>query len=185
MKEKFDIVNGYNEEEAKFVIESIENVINNRDKKEINSYINQILFNIKKLLRECNRDTIAYIIIRLLNKFIANAPNVRVDLCEKFDNDLVDYINNIEYEKYVLKELKKYLKYCSRSCEYDNLDLTFEILISIIILYKDRRNKLVNSVDVWECGIKNIDYIPVANNDKTGELKESIDSNLNILRRKK
>lgn len=185
MEENFDIVNGTNEEKIEFVISSIGEAVNNKDKKEINSYINQIAKNVRKLLKECNKDTIAYIIVKLLNRLIVNDPTVRKGTCEKFDADLANCINNIEYEKYVLKEIKKYLKYCSRNNEYDNLSLSFGILMSVFILYNDRTQKMKISLQVWECGIKGISYIPVSKNDRMDELKDAIDSSLNILRRKK
>ena len=185
MEENFDIINGTNEEKIEFVISSIGEAVNNRDKKEINSYVNQIASNVRKLLKECNKGTIAYIIVRFLNKLIANDPTVRIDACERFDEDISNYINNIEYEKYVLKELKKYLKYSSRSRDYDNLALSFGILMSIFILYNDRTQKMKISTQVWDCGTKGISYIPVSKNDRMDELKDAIDSNLYILRRKK
>lgn len=185
MEEKFDIVKCTDEERIEYVINCIQEAVSTRDDKEINSYINQIAANIKNLLKECNKDTIAYLIIRFFNKLTVNAPTVRIDACEKFDEDLANYINNIEYEKYVLKELKKYLKYCSRSKEYDKLALSFGILIAIFILHNDRTNRMKTSIDVWECGIKGIRYIPVSKDDKMDELKVSIDSSLNILKRKK
>lgn len=92
-----------------FVISSIGEAVNNRDMKAIDSYVSQISSNVRKLLKECNKDTIAYIIARFLNKLIANAPTVRIDACERFDEDISNYINNIEYEKYVLKEIFKIL----------------------------------------------------------------------------
>ena len=185
MEEKFDIINRTNEEKIEFVISSIGEAVNNKDKKEINSYINQIASNVRNLLKECNKDTIAYIIARFLNRLIANAPTVRIDACERFDEDLTSYINNIEYEKYVLKELKKHLKYCSRNNEYDKLALSFGILMSVFILHNDRTEKMKISTQVWDCETKGIRYIPVSKNDRMDELKDVIDSSLNILRRKK
>lgn len=185
MDKKYDVINGTNEEKIGFVISSIGEAVNNRDVKAIDSYVNQIAYNVRNLLKECNKDTIAYIIARFLNKLIANAPTVRVDACERFDADLTNCINNIEYEKYVLKELKKYLKYSSRSRDYDNLALSFGILMSIFILYNDRTQKMKISSQVWDCGTKGISYIPVSKNDRMDELKEVIDDSLNVLRRKK
>lgn len=185
MEENFDIVNGTNEEKIGFVISSIGEAVGTGDVKAIDSYVSQIASNVRKLLKECNKDTIAYIIARFLNRLIANAPTVRVDACERFDADLTNCINNIEYEKYVLKELKKYLNHCSRNKEYDNLALSFGILMSVFILYNDRIEKMTISSQVWDCGIKGISYIPVSKSDRMDELKEAIDDSLNILRRKK
>lgn len=185
MDENYNVINGTNEEKIEFVISSIGEAVNNRDMKAIDSYVSQIASNVRKLLKECNKDTIAYIIARFFNKLIANAPTVRIDACERFDEDISNYINNIEYEKYVLKEIKKYLKYCSRSKEYDNLSLSFGILMSVFILYNNRIEKMKISSQVWGYGIKGISYIPVSKNDRVDELKEAIDDSLNILRRKK
>ena len=185
MDENYNVINGTNEEKLEFVISSIEQAVNNRDMKAIDNYVSQIASNVRKLLKECNKDTIAYIIARFLNKLIANAPTVRVDACDRFDADLTNCINNIEYEKYVLKEIKNYLKYCSRSKEYDKLALSFGILMSVFILYNDRIEKMKISSQVWDCETKGIRYIPVSKNDRMDELKQTIDDSLNVLRRKK
>ena len=166
-------------------IDSIQESVSNEDFGMVNSYVYQIRQRVRILLKECNSDTIACFMMKLLNRFASTFPSVRIEACERLDEELTIYMNNIEYEKYVLKELKKYLRYCSRSRGYDDVDLSFGILIALLVLHKDRNKRIKNSMDVWNCGIKGIRYIPVSNNDNMEELMDSIDSSLNILRRKK
>lgn len=180
-----DIVNMNEDDMVEFAIECIGEAVSNNNLKQISSYINQINNNVRNLLIDCNKDMIICLIDKLYNRLVSNFPSIRMDVCERLDEDLTIYMSNIEYEKYVLKEVRKYLKYCSRRHEYDDLTLSFGILIAILILHNDRTDRMKTSIDVWECGISGIRYIPVSRNDKIDELKESIDSSLNVLTRKK
>lgn len=183
--DKNEIMNISEEDKVEVAISMIQDAINTNDMVQINSYVNQIGKNIRNLLKDCNKDLIICLMDRFFNRIITTFPSIRVEACERFDDELVGYMNNIEYEKYALNEVKKYLKYCSRYKVYDDLALSFGILIAILVLHNDRNERMKTSIDVWDCGIKGIRYIPVVRNDKTDDLINAINGSLSNLKRRK
>ena len=167
------------------IIKEIQAAIDNGDEKKIESCINDIAGNVREILKDCKKQSIVCLIIRLLNKIALELSGI--DLCTYlvFNHDLVECSNELEYEKYVLRELSKHLKNCNRRKEYDKLVLCFAILLDVVKLHDDSCEKFRTSSKVWSNNIRGINYIPVSRNDKMDELKESIDSSLNILRKRK
>ena len=103
----------------------------------------------------------------------------------EFNDSLVQCANELEYEKYVLNELRKYLKNSNRNREYDNLILAFAVLLNIAKLCNDSCEKVRTSSRVWTNNINGIIYIPLIKSINRDEIMSSIDNGLNVLKRKK
>ena len=65
--------------------------------------------NIKKLITAANKDKVIYIIVQFLNKVLAGTPTVRREACELLHNNINGALEDVNFEKQSLIELKKYL----------------------------------------------------------------------------
>lgn len=181
-QEEFNKIN--EDEKIKMILTDIQSAIDSKDEQQINNYIKQIALNIKKLMSAANQDKVSYIIIQILNKIVATSPTMRTEACEILHESINRGLEEIEFEKKSLLELKKYLSNCKKSKEYNNLPLSFGILLYLLIMQNDRTEKLKIDADIWKCGLSGIRYIPAVSTDsQTNQLRESIEEGLKRIRK--
>ena len=109
---------------------------------------------------------------------------MRTEACEILHESINRGLDDIEFEKKSLLELKKYLSNCKKSKEYNNLPLSFGILLYLLIMHNDRTEKLKIDADIWKCGLSGIRYIPAVSTDsETSQLRESIEEGLKRIRK--
>lgn len=172
-------------DKVEMIIADIQSAIESKNEREINNYINQIAINIKKLMTAANQDKITYIIVQFLNKVIAGTPTVRTEACELLHNNINSALDDVNFEKQSLIELKKYLINCKKSKEYSKLPLSFGILICLLAMQNNRTEKLKMDADIWKCGISGIRYIPATQPDsQVNKYRESIEKGIKVLRNK-
>ena len=106
--------NGQEEQKINKILEDIVIAISNNDKQKINDFINQLLSNVRKLNKDCNKDVIGYYIFKFLMRFFVTFPGVRVSACENFDTFLTKALDSVKFEKNSLQDLKKYLMFCKK-----------------------------------------------------------------------
>lgn len=179
-------INKMNEiDKIEMIIADIQTAIENKNEGEINNYINQTAINVKKLLKVANHDKVLYMTVQFLNKIIAGTPTVRKEACELLHNNINSALEDLEFEKQSLIELKKYLINCKKNKEYSNLPLSFGILICLLAMQNNRTEKLKLDADIWKCGISGIRYIPATEtNSQVNKYRESIEDGISLLRKK-
>lgn len=172
-------------DKVEMIISDIQSAIENKNECDINNYINQIAINIKKLMTAANQDRLTYIIVQFLNKVLAGTPTVRKEACELLHNNINGALEDVNFEKQSLIELKKYLINCKKNKEYSNLPLSFAILICLLAMQNNRTEKLKIDADIWKCGISGIRYIPVIQpNSEVNKYRETIEEGIKVLRNK-
>ena len=165
------------------IIKGIQDSIDNGDELKLDAYINDMACNVREELKDCKKQAIVCLIIRFLNKIALELSGIDLSTYLVFNHDFVECSNELEYEKYVLRELRKYLKNCNRNKKYDNLILAFAILLDVVKLRGDSCEKVRTSIRVWANNIKGINYIPVANGVNRDCIKNSIDVGIKELKR--
>lgn len=172
------------DEKVEIIIKAIQDAIKNKDEKQINGYINDIAQNIKFLIKNINQDKFLYIIIKRLNKIIATDSRIRNNICQNLDESIADGIDEINFEKEALLELRNYLKNSKKNKIYKDLPLSFSILLCIFLMHKQRDKKICNDGDIWSSAIKGITYIPATQtNSRTDELREVIQKGISDLKK--
>lgn len=172
-----------NDKKVISIIKEIQVAIDNGDELKLEAYINDMACNVREEFKDCKKQTIVCFAIRLLNKITLELSGIELCTYLAFNHDLVECSNELEYEKYVLRELRKYLKNCNRNKEYDNLILAFAILLDVVKLHDDSCEKVRTSSKVWSNNIKGINYIPVVNSINRNGIKDSIDVGIKELKR--
>ena len=171
-------------EKLDIIIANIQSSIDNKNEKEINHYINQIAVNIKKLMGSANQDKITYIIIQFLNKIVAGSPTMRTEVCEYLHEAINSALDDIKFEKESLLELKNYLTSCKKTKEYNDLPLSFCILICLLSMQNNRTEKLKVDADIWKCGLSGIRYIPKVQTDsQSSNLRETIETGIKRIKK--
>ena len=165
------------------IIKGIQDSIDNGDELKLDAYINDMACNVREELKYCKKQAIVCLIIRFLNKIALELSGIDLSTYLVFNHDFVECSNELEYEKYVLRELRKYLKNCNRNKKYDNLILSFAILLDVVKLHGDSCEKVRTSSKVWSNNIKGINYIPVVNSINRDCIKNSIDVGIKELKR--
>ena len=183
-----DVIKKENEqfdEKLNKIFEGISIAIINNDKQKVNDFINQSLCNVRKLRNECNKDAIRYYISKFLMRFLVTFPGIRVNACEKFDVFLTKALESVYFEKESLRELRNYLTFCKTNGEYDDLLLSFSILITILLLHNNRIDEGSVNASIWNCGMSGITYVPSSSVkiEDTSSLQDNIKSNLEVLRK--
>lgn len=179
-------INKMNEiDKVEMIIADIQTAVENKNEGEINSHINQIAINIKKLMKALNHDKSLYMTVQFLNKIIMGSPTVRKEACELLHDNINSALEDLNFEKQSLIELKNYLINCKKNREYSNLPLSFGILICLLAMQNNRTEKLKLDADIWKCGISGIRYIPATEPDsQVNKYRESIEEGMSLLRKK-
>ena len=102
MEENFDIVNGTNEEKIEFVISSIGEAVNNKDKKEINSYVDALDISIDaiKLAKDNAKEN--KVEINFINQDMSTYKEKKYDVIIsnppyiKYDEEIMDIVKENE-----------------------------------------------------------------------------------------
>lgn len=161
-------------EKMEKLFNSIEEAVDSKDKSKINNYVNNLAYNIRKLLMNAGEEKIRYIIAKYLNRLFSTLPTVRVSACENFDECLKFAIENIDIEKKYLLELRNYLNSSKKTQDYTQLSTAFNVLMVIFIMHSVRNEKINLDVNIWNFGTKGIGYIPTSNTNFL-QSKETID----------
>lgn len=172
----------YNIEET---YKKIENAVQTKNEQEIKKYISEFTINIKKMLSNANIDKIRYYAMRFVNLFIVDDSIATPNACNNLEHSLVNGINDINFERYALLELRKYLKTSKKSDSFNYLPLIFSVLNSLLSLQESRKLSIDTDSDIWSCAIDGIRYYPATtiDSDEVSELKNLVGYSLQILKK--
>ncbi len=164
------------------IITDFQILINSDRVQEALEHITELL---KLLILETNHSKIRYIILKVLNNIMARTnPKLSVNACPYLNESLVKGINDINFEKQVILELQTYVKDCKKNKNYSTLPWALTIIYEIIEMQKNRNAKISTDLDIYQCGIKGIKYIPsIPQNNETDQLRENIENHLQRIRR--
>jgi len=151
------------------------------------AYYNLGLDVIDYLKKVTNKEIRAYYIMKFIENFL-------VKVLEKVgggkigaNSDLLDIINAhlllINYEKNTLKDLKKILKKFKKQNNFDELDSIYFVIYYTYLIQSIRRIEYENATILFECSIKNIEYISskAVDHSKILNYKKRIDYYMGML----
>ncbi|MBR1413872.1 MAG: hypothetical protein IJ574_04310 [Bacilli bacterium] len=93
-------------------------------------------------------------------------------------------IKKAEYERTTLLELKKYLKAIQQTAMYENLDLVFEMIYTVLNVQNMRRNNIKTEASMTVDSLRKINYIPATDNENIDEYIEFINNGLDTINKK-
>lgn len=147
-------------EKVDMMISKIKEIVKRGSKREINDMASQILANLRNLSKHSKKDEFLYNILILLNKIASVNPSYRNGACQDFNDNLISMVENVKFEKKALQDVRKYLVNLKMSKDYDNLALSFSILIALLSMQTDRQKILNEKIEIWQSGISGIKYVP-------------------------
>lgn len=177
------------DEEFDIALVDVERAIDGKDKLEIEDIIDEMIENIKDMIKDANRDKIGYVIMKYLsklqNKIGAYSPMLRAEFYQVLYERINEGLDCIKFEKQTLVELKRYLINCKENRYYDDLMVAFHVLVGLLGMRSERIEQLDIDIDVCQCGSKGIDYIP--NNEPCSQEDNSkviVEEKMSLLRKK-
>lgn len=147
-------------EKVDMMISKIKEIVKRGSKREINDMASQILANLRNLSKHSKKDEFLYNILILLNKIASVNPSYRNGACQDFNDNLISMVENVKFEKKALQDVRKYLVNLKMAKDYDNLALSFSILIALLSMQTDRQKILNEKIEIWQSGISGIKYVP-------------------------
>lgn len=171
-------------EKVDMIISEIKEIVKRGNKKEINDMAGQILTNLRNLSKHSKKDEVLYNVLILLNKIVSANPSYRNGACQDFNDNLISMVENVKFEKKALQDVRKYLANLKRTKEYDNLALSFGILIALLSMQTDREKILYEKMEVWQSGISGIKYVPAesVSDNHLNTYEQSIEKGLKKLK---
>ena len=169
MEKNYDEIFSFSKGEAIFQLIEHTTLVN--DEKELNFYMNGIKIKINEILKNTRQDLFYYYFLEFLNNKVN--PVILGYSCDCLKNTLIDGFDDLKFEKEYLKILKRYLRISKLFNDYNNLSISYLILMIVIFIQLSRRNTLEDNLNIYECELKGINYIPPRYEvGKTNSLKE-------------
>lgn len=169
------------------IISEILDVVNSNDREEIKIYVKAMMLCVKDLNKNCNIDRFIYNVFMCLCEIVNTFSDDEGNSLIRFYDFLNLGLDEIKYEKQVLKEIRTYLKNCSKSSDCEFLSLCYSIFFFVNKIHGARCKKMVDNCRILNCGLSGIEYIPASglSDDIILEYKSVIDDGVEVLKRRK
>lgn len=150
----------------------------------VEPFIKLIYTTMKELGKRNTEHIVIFKLQKILNRLLAEFPSsYRVIPMEKFEEDLIALLEETDFEKSSLKELKKIFIESNKNKSYINIPLIYSVMATLSQMQRNRYEVYKQILTIYNNSKKGINFVPAHNEEiSSKQYRSFIDSSIKSMK---